>query len=51
MKQKDTFNEILNECLEALARGQSIETCLEKHPEQAAALRPLLETALSARPA
>ncbi|MEW6141740.1 MAG: DUF5667 domain-containing protein [Chloroflexota bacterium] len=49
MKPGDKFNEILNECLESLVSGQSIETCLEKHPEQAEALRPLLEIALSAR--
>jgi len=49
MKQSAKFNEILNECLEALAQGQSIEACLEKHPEQAQALHPLLETALSTR--
>jgi hypothetical protein len=49
MKQSDRFNEILNECLEELARGQSIEACLEKHPEQAESLRPLLETALVTR--
>ncbi len=49
MKQSDKFNEILNECLEELARGRSIEACLEKHPEQAESLRPLLETALMTR--
>lgn len=51
MKQSNKLNEILNECLEAMAKGQSIEACLEKHPDQADALRPLLETALWARQA
>jgi len=46
------FNNILNECLERLlVKGESLEQCLERYPEQAAELKPLLETALAAREA
>ena len=51
MKDKE-FNNILNECLERLlVKGESLEQCLERYPEQAAELKPLLETALAAREA
>ena len=51
MKNKE-FDNILNECLERLlVKGESLEQCLEHYPEQAAELRPLLETALAAREA
>lgn len=49
MKESERFNEVLEECLKALAAGRPLESCLEKHPEQAEALRPLLEAALAAR--
>jgi hypothetical protein len=46
------FDNILNECLERLlVRGETIEQCLESYPEQAAELKPLLETALAAKKA
>jgi len=51
MKNKE-FDGILNECLERLlVRGETIEQCLQSYPEQAAELKPLLETALVARKA
>lgn len=51
MKNKE-FENILNECLERLlVKGESLEQCLERYPEQAAELKPLLETALVAREA
>ncbi|NOZ07108.1 MAG: hypothetical protein GXP41_12280, partial [Chloroflexi bacterium] len=37
---------ILENCLEALRQGESLETCLGRYPKQAEALRPLLQTAL-----
>ncbi|MCX8126111.1 MAG: hypothetical protein N3E40_03065, partial [Dehalococcoidia bacterium] len=49
MRNKEKFDEILNECLEALEKGQSLEACLDRYPEHAQSLRPLLETALAAR--
>ena len=52
MKQNREFDNILDECLERLlVRGETIEQCLEGYPEQAAQLKPLLETALAARKA
>jgi len=51
MKNKE-FDNILDECLERLlVKGESLEQCLERYPEQAAELKPLLETALAAREA
>jgi hypothetical protein len=46
------FDNIFNECLERLLlKGESLQQCLERYPEQAAELKPLLETALAAREA
>jgi len=46
------FDNILDECLERLlVKGESIEQCLQSHPEQAVNLKPLLETALATREA
>jgi hypothetical protein len=43
---KRDFESILDECLQQLNRGQAdMESCLARYPEQAAALRPLLQTA------
>jgi hypothetical protein len=50
MKDKE-FNNILNECLERLLKGETVEQCLKSYPEQAAELKPLLETALAAKSA
>jgi hypothetical protein len=51
MKNKE-FDNILNDCLDRLLlNGESLERCLERYPEQAAELEPLLETALAAREA
>ena len=41
--------EIVQECLELLRQGRSLEDCLERYPEEAAELEPLLRTALSVR--
>ena len=49
-KGKD-FENILNECLDRLISGETIESCLARHPEYAAELEPLLKTALEARTA
>jgi hypothetical protein len=46
MKKSRDLDNILNECLERLIRGESIEACLSRHPEHAAALEPLLRMAL-----
>lgn len=52
MKTGKEFNNILDECLEQLlVRGETIEQCLQSHPEQAAQLKPLLEMALAVKEA
>jgi hypothetical protein len=45
MKDKE-FNNILDECLERILGGETLERCLKLYPEQAAELKPLLETVL-----
>jgi hypothetical protein len=52
MKTGKEFNHILNECLERLLiKGENIEQCLQSYPEQAAQLKPLLQTAQVAKKA
>lgn len=46
MKKASEFDNILDECLERVIRGESVEACLESHPEHAAELEPLLRTAV-----
>jgi len=51
MKGKE-FNNILDECLERLlVGGETLEQCLQRYPQQAAELKPLLETALAVKEA
>ena len=46
------FDNVLDECLERLlVKGETIEQCLKSCPEQAANLKPLLQTALATRQA
>lgn len=45
------FNDILNECLDRLLKGESVEQCLADYPEQADALRPLLQVAVMTKSA
>ena len=46
------FDNVLDECLERLlVKGETIEQCLQSYPEQAANLKPLLQTALATRKA
>jgi hypothetical protein len=40
------FDIILDECLQRLIEGDSLQACLSRYPEHAAALEPLLRTAL-----
>ena len=52
MSQDRELSGILDECLERLLLGgETMEDCLARHPERAAELRPLLETALAAKQA
>ena len=43
MRQK--FDDILNDCLEMILKGASIDDCLKKYPEYAVKLKPLLNVA------
>lgn len=45
------FADILDDCLERLTRGETLEQCLERYPDAAAELEPLLKTAQAARTA
>jgi hypothetical protein len=45
MKKSPEFDIILDECLQRLIEGDSIEACLSRYPEHAAALGPLLRMA------
>ncbi len=52
MKTSKEFDNILDECLERLlVRGETIEQCLQSYSEQADELKPLLQTALTAKKA
>jgi hypothetical protein len=49
MKMNNNFDNILDECLERIIKGETVESCLKLYPEQAKELEPLLKTAVSAR--
>lgn len=46
-----SFEECLNDCLDRLQRGESLEACLARYPEHADALRELLQVGLALRAA
>jgi hypothetical protein len=46
MKNMREFDNILNECIERVFRGEPIEACLKAFPQHAAELEPLLRTAI-----
>lgn len=50
MKQKE-FDNIFDECFERILDGETLEQCLKRYPEQAAELKPLLETVLAVKEA
>jgi hypothetical protein len=45
MSKMNEFDNILDECLQRLLEGDSVEACLSRYPEHAAELEPLLRTA------
>lgn len=51
MNKKSEFDTILDECLERILRGESVEECVAGYPEHADELRELLMTAADARDA
>jgi len=50
-KEQRCSEDIVNECLEAIIRGESVSDCLARYPEQANELRPLLQMMVAARKA
>lgn len=49
-RDKELAN-ILNDCLERLLRGETIEQCLQDYPQYAGEIEPLLQTAMAAKKA
>lgn len=49
MKKNRELENIFDDCLGRLARGETLMQCLESHPGQAAQLEPLLRTVQAAR--
>lgn len=47
MSDARKFDDILNECIERVLDGESVESCLAAFPEYAAELEPLLRTAVA----
>ena len=45
----ERFENILDECVERLLQGESVEQCLERYPEHAVQLEPLLRVAKATR--
>ena len=43
------FEDILNECLERLGNGESLESCLKIYPDEAERLAPMLKIAQATR--
>jgi hypothetical protein len=43
------FDKILDECIDRINQGESIDSCLSDYPDLAGQLRPLLKTVLSVR--
>jgi hypothetical protein len=48
---KKEFDNIFDECLERILDGETLEQCLKRYPQQAAELKPLLETVLAVKKA
>ena len=44
----EQFDHLLNECIDRLLRGESLEQCLQRYPEHAVRLEPLLRVAQAA---
>ena len=49
MKKENEFDSILDECLERVIKGESVEQCLADYPEYTATLEPLLRLALDTK--
>jgi hypothetical protein len=49
MNNSEKFNDVLNECLDRMLKGETVEQCLKSYPEMARELEPLLHTAQVAK--
>jgi len=49
MRQDRDFNNILDECLDRLFRGETVDQCLRSYPGQVKELEPLLRTAAAVK--
>ena len=49
MSENREFDDILNDCLQQLLEGKTLDECLAVHPQQAAVLEPLLKTVAAAK--
>ena len=43
--KRDNLDDILNECIDRLLAGESVEQCLQRYPDQSRELEPLLRSA------
>jgi hypothetical protein len=48
VRKEEKFNNILNECLDRILKGETVDRCLLDYPEHSKELEPLLKTALAA---
>ncbi|MDO8751640.1 MAG: DUF5667 domain-containing protein [Dehalococcoidia bacterium] len=49
-RQQEEFTQVLDQCLDnVIQEGATVESCLQRYPQHAAQLRPLLTTALETR--
>jgi hypothetical protein len=51
IEMKDNLNKILDECIDRINRGESIESCLSDFPEYSEKLEPILHTMLKTKTA
>lgn len=51
IEMKDNLDKILDECIDRINRGESIESCLTDYPEYSEALEPLLSAMLETKTA
>jgi len=49
MKKDREFENILDECLEKIFQGKTVEQCLQDYPDHATALEPMLRTVVQTR--
>ena len=48
---EERFDKVLDECVDRINRGETLDECLAAYPEHAAELKPLLEAAFGIRDA